>query len=328
MAFHEVRFPDRLSYGSEGGPGGSTSIVELDSGAEERNARWNPLKHSWDVSYGVKSREDIAEVLRFYHQRGGLENGFRFRDPNDHNSTEIGYNDGEGPTGQDPDPEDVEIGTGDGTTTQFQLVKKYSDGLTPTRTRNIRKPIDGTVLVALDGVAKVEDTDFTVDYTTGIVTFATAPAGSVSVTAGFEFDVPVRFGAEIDQRLGVRIDTWDSATIPSLPIVEILDDVRVDEDFWLGGSNTFEFGANTQLALIDGRVKVATATTTGLKLLLPDPDGLPLGAPYLYVVADAGTDDFVVAQPDGTTVAAMTEGDIVQIILYVGADGVRKWRAV
>ena len=115
MSFHEVRFPTGISYGSDGGPGFNTNIIALDSGAEERVARRETAKHIYDVGYGIKDQSDLAAVKTFFMARGGAVHGFRFKDWSDFTSATDGissYSD-----------TDQTIGVGDGTETDFQLVK-------------------------------------------------------------------------------------------------------------------------------------------------------------------------------------------------------------
>ena len=112
MAFHEVRFPDNISRGARGGPERRTQIVELASGDEERNASWANRRRRYDVAYGIRRADDLAAVVAFFEARNGRLHGFRFKDWGDHKSCL--------PSGT-PAPTDQAIGTGDGTTTAFQL---------------------------------------------------------------------------------------------------------------------------------------------------------------------------------------------------------------
>jgi uncharacterized protein (TIGR02217 family) len=57
-----------------------------------------------------------------------------------------------------------------------------------------------------------------VDATTGIVTFGAAPSAGVAITAGFEFDVPVRFDSDA---LDVTLDLERLGSITSIPLLEI-----------------------------------------------------------------------------------------------------------
>jgi uncharacterized protein (TIGR02217 family) len=206
MAFHEVRFPDDISRGARGGPERRTQIVELASGDEERNASWANARRRYDVASGIRRADDLATVVAFFEARNGRLHGFRFKDWGDHKSCL--------PSGT-PSPTDQSIGTGDGTTTAFQLVKRYASG-SQTWTRTITKPVADTVRVALDGAE--QPSGWSIDTTTGIVTFDTAPAEGVAVTAGFEFDVPVRFDTDA---LDVTLDLERLGSITSIPLLEI-----------------------------------------------------------------------------------------------------------
>ena len=206
MAFHEVRFPDDISRGARGGPERRTQIVELASGDEERNAAWANSRRRYDVAYGIRRADDLAAVVAFFEARGGRLHGFRFKDWGDHKSCL--------PSGT-PSPSDQQIGTGDGAVTQFQLVKRYSSGA-QSWTRAITKPVAGTVTIALNGTP--QPSGWSVNTSSGFVTFATAPGAGVAITAGFAFDVPVRFDSDV---LDVTLDLERLGSITSIPLVEI-----------------------------------------------------------------------------------------------------------
>jgi uncharacterized protein (TIGR02217 family) len=206
MAFHEVRFPDNIGRGARGGPERRTQIVELASGAEERNASWANSRRRFDVAYGIRRADDLAAVVAFFEARNGRLHGFRFKDWADYKS---------GIPSQAPGPQDQLIGTGDGSTTAFQLVKHYASG-GQTWTRAIAKPVTGSVRIALGGVE--QPSGWSVDTTTGVVTFSAAPGAGVAITAGFEFDVPVRFDTDV---LDVRLDFERLGAITSIPLLEI-----------------------------------------------------------------------------------------------------------
>ena len=181
--FHEIRLPLVLAFGAAGGPVLASSVVRLASGRESRNARWTSARRQWQLG-GLKLRTDQAQELSaFFEARGGRVFGFRFRDPVDWMSC--------APSGGIA-AADQALGIGDGTTTSFQLTKHYSSG-EASFARVIAKPVDGSVVVAVDGEAA---SGFDVDWTTGVVTFEAAPAEGAVLTAGFEFDVPARFDAD------------------------------------------------------------------------------------------------------------------------------------
>ena len=206
MAFHEIRFPDNISRGARGGPERRTQIVELASGDEERNASWANSRRRYDVSYGIRRADDLDAVVQFFEARNGRLHGFRFKDWADYKSC---------PPSGVPAPADQVIGTGDGTGTAFQLVKRYTSG-SQTWVRTIIKPVTGTVRLALGGVDQLSG--WTVDTATGVVSFANPPGDGVAVRAGFEFDVPVRFDSDT---LDVPLDIERLGSITSIPLVEI-----------------------------------------------------------------------------------------------------------
>lgn len=210
MEFHEVRFPTEIARQSQGGPERRTDIVVLGSGHEERNARWADSRRSYNAGYGVKSLDDLHSVIAFFEERRGRLYGFRWRDPSDWKSS--------APEAA-PTPLDQQIGIGDGATRTFQLVKTYGGAFAPWL-RRITKPVAGSVTVAIDGVVTNDGVDFTVEATTGTVTFAVAatPATGSSITAGFLFDVPVRFDAD---RLEINLQGFRHGAIPNIPIIEI-----------------------------------------------------------------------------------------------------------
>lgn len=208
MAFHPTRFPLDVALGARGGPERATDIVTLASGREERNSRWVGSRRRYNAGYGVKSRADMQAVLAFFEERRGRFHAFLWRDALDHSS-----NGGDGA----PTALDQAIGTGDGVKTAFQLSKTYGASFDP-YVRAITKPVTGSVRVAVGGSELMAG--FAVDSLTGIVTFTAAPADGAAVTAGFLFDVPVRF--DID-RLDIELTSFDAADAPSIPLVEVLE---------------------------------------------------------------------------------------------------------
>jgi uncharacterized protein (TIGR02217 family) len=208
--FHEVRFPLRLALGATGGPVRRTDIVNLSNGREQRNQRWRDSRRSYDAGSGVKSLADLYAVLEFFEARGGQLYGFRFRDPVDCKSCAPGGT---------VSASDQVIGTGDGETASFQLVKTYADG-GGSWVRRIVKPVAGSVLVSVNGVVKPVGA-FALDAGTGIITFVAGhiPADGAVVQAGYEFDVPVRFDTD---RIDVNLAHFDAGRIPTIPLTEVL----------------------------------------------------------------------------------------------------------
>jgi uncharacterized protein (TIGR02217 family) len=210
MNFHEIRFPTAISLGAEGGPERRTDVVVLGSGYEERNSRWANSRRSYNAGFGVKSLDDLHAVIGFFEERRGRLYGFRWKDHTDFKSC--------APLAA-PTALDQVIGTGNGADVAFQLKKTYGSLHAPWG-RDIRKPVAGSILVAVDGVAKTLGVHFSVDATTGVVTFlpGETPAAGVSVSAGFEFDVPVRFDTD---KLEVSLSGFKAGAIPSIPVIEV-----------------------------------------------------------------------------------------------------------
>jgi uncharacterized protein (TIGR02217 family) len=209
MSFHEILFPVDIALNSEGGPTRRTEIVALVSGHEQRNSPWAGSRRAFNAGYGVKSLADIEDVIAFFEARHGRLYGFRFRDPFDCKSCRVS---------ETPAPDDQLIGTGDGEATLFQLVKRYVSGAA-VYVRAIKKPVAGTVRVAVDGEELSEGEDFTVDETSGVVMFAAPPGEGLAVMAGFIFDTPVRFDAD---ELRINLAAFKAGDIPSIPLIEVL----------------------------------------------------------------------------------------------------------
>ncbi|MGE8941222.1 phage distal tail protein, Rcc01695 family [Leptospira interrogans] len=208
MSFHEVRFPTEISRGAVGGPERRTDVVVLGSGREERNSRWAHSRRSYNAGYGVKSLDDLHEVIAFFEERRGRLYGFRWRDHADWKSC---------PPQHTPSAVDQVIGVGDGATSSFRLRKIYGSAHAPW-TRDIIKPVADSVMIAIDGMMVTEGV--TVDPATGIMTFDAehVPESGAEITAGFVFDVPVRFDTD---KLEISLQGFQHGAIPNIPIVEV-----------------------------------------------------------------------------------------------------------
>ena len=208
MQFHETRFPKHLSFGSSGGPERRTEIVALTNGFEERNTPWAQSRRRYDAGVGLRSLDDIAALVAFFEARRGQLHGFRWKDWLDFKSC---------PPTATPAFDDQTIGVGDGVTSVFDLTKTYVSGGV-SYARAIKKPVGGTILMGLSGSAQTLGVDATVDPTHGQVIFITPPSIGAIVTAGFEFDVPVRFDTDA---IIANAATFQAGEIPSVPVVEI-----------------------------------------------------------------------------------------------------------
>lgn len=203
MAFHEVRLPARLAFGSTGGVERRTEVTTLASGYERRSTPWAMGRRRYLIGANLRSLADMAALTEFFEARRGRLYGFRFRDFADFQSC--------GPGGT-PEASDQVIGSGDGTRRTFALTKAYGDLLRP-----ITKPVAGSVRVAVGGRA-LAASGFTVDAASGVVTLGVAPRTGVPVSAGFVFDVPVRFDAD---RIEVTLETFGAGRMAAVPLIEV-----------------------------------------------------------------------------------------------------------
>ena len=200
-AFHEVRLPARLAFGSTGGVERRTEITTLASGFERRSTPWALGRRRYLIGANLRSLDDMAELTAFFEARRGRLYGFRFRDFADFKSCAPGGT---------PAPEDQALGVGDGARTRVDLAKAYGDVA-----RAITKPVAGSVRVAVGGV---ETTAFTVDVATGRVTLASAPGARAPVTAGFVFDTPVRFDTD---RIETTLESFEAGRMAAVPLIEV-----------------------------------------------------------------------------------------------------------
>ncbi len=206
--FHDVRFPLDVSRRAEAVVSRRTEVVALASGHERRNSRWADARRRWQVGYGIKTLDDLHAVIAFFEARRGRLHAFRFRDFADYKSC--------APQAT-PSATDQQIGTGDGATTTFRLVKRYGDAAAE-HVRRIMRPVPGTVLVAIDGAPQAGG--WTLNADTGEITFATAPAAGAVIAAGFEFDVPARFEAD---ELRLDLSAFQAGIAPDIEIIEVLE---------------------------------------------------------------------------------------------------------
>src|SRR5574343_127633 len=315
MAFHEINLDDGIAYGAQGGPGFRTQIQTLDSGAEERISRWTTPRRTYDISYGIKDHSDVAAIIEFFIGRQGAAHGFRFKDFHDCSTATTHVDEVLG--GAAPAYDDQEFGVGDGVTLQFQLTKQYVSGIA-IRNRTITKPRSGTFTIGMNGTLKTEGVHYTINYSSGIVTFATAPAPLAVLTWGGKFDVPVRFAEEVDQNLLAQITGPGDSEIPNIKLHELVDEVMAEEEFFYGGGKVISMTANTSITCLDGRAIALTAVSAGLKLILPDATNLASGGPYFYL-ANEGVNNIGVYYHGGSVLAFnLPAGQMSTVVLIEG----------
>ncbi len=208
MGFHEVRFPANLSFGSVGGPERRTDIVTLANGFEERNTPWAHSRRRYDAGVGMRSLDDVEVLISFFEARQGQLYGFRWKDWSDFKSCKAS---GEVAFG------DQIIAFGDGETSVFPLTKTYHSGEASYQ-RVIAKPVAGSVRVGVEGDELQEALHYEIDAAKGLVIFNTPPNDGMAVTAGFEFDVPVRFDTGSIQ---TSVAGFQAGDVPNVPVVEV-----------------------------------------------------------------------------------------------------------
>jgi uncharacterized protein (TIGR02217 family) len=202
QAFDDVIFPLEIGREATVTAEFSTNVVTTMSGHERRNSSWSDARLSYDVGPGVRDEKELGALLDFFRARRGPAIGFRFSDPFDFSSNDMTAA---------PTMLDQILGTGDGLRTSFVLVKSYGDN---EQVRRITRPKPSTVAVAVNGVAA---TGWSLAEV-GVIVFETAPAAGAVVTAGFTFDVPVRFAGD---QIEVSRATFGAGDMPSVPLIEI-----------------------------------------------------------------------------------------------------------
>jgi uncharacterized protein (TIGR02217 family) len=204
MAFHDVRFPDSIAEGAEGGPEYSTSVISSSGGFEQRQANWSVGRGRWNAGTGLKDDADVAELIAFFRARQGRLHAFRWKDWSDYEM-----------------PRQA-IGTTDGTDATWQIFKAYISGPT-TATRAITRPVSGTVQCWVNGAAITLGAgagQFQVNLATGLITLGgtlAATTGQV-IEAACEFDVPARFDTDA---LPLRLTAFQIGEWPDVPVIEV-----------------------------------------------------------------------------------------------------------
>jgi uncharacterized protein (TIGR02217 family) len=299
MGFHDLAiFPERISQQSTGSPRWNTSVVKHDGGDRTALPRWTlPLK-KFDARQGLRRQADVAEMLRFFHARIGATYGFRFKDWWDYATTTTGtlHNPGDAVvTASDSLTVLASTGlpgVGDATETQFQLVKRYENAGAE-RVKVIQKPSAASVVVSIDGTPQASG--WTLDDTTGIVTFGTPPGSGLDVAAGFEFYTPCALSEETDMGgLEVQSVDFNANSMPSIIIEEIRGDQSIPEERIYGGSKVWgdmPVGVQVSLAAAAHR---GTPTASGTSFFLPGTTGIPDGIGHFVFFNDSASETMTV----------------------------------
>lgn len=210
MAFDDLLFPLELAALTPKTTW-QTTVVVMASGAEQRNVGWSDARRQYDASTAqTLTLTNLRSIEKFFNARRGRGRAFKLRDRSCFSaSTET-------------------FGTGDGSTTAFQL--SIADGDSGNAyTREIYL-IEAATYSIFDNATPVTEGagagKFTINTSTGVVTFGTAPVAGHTLTWTGQFYIPVRF--EIDSFPDAKLFVWVSGTQglvsgPSLPIIETRD---------------------------------------------------------------------------------------------------------
>lgn len=317
MGFHDVRFPLKYKLSARVMPAFDTVIKASLSQREERVARRSRPRRTYELSYRGDSLDDVAEVVRFFYARSGALHTFRFPDVSDYTSAVNGVDAGSST--------DQEIGTGDGSRTVFQAVKRYVSGPVA-HVRTIRLLEAGSVSVSLDDVT--QSSGWTVNVTTGEITFSTAPGPGVSVKAGFTFDVHCRFSSESEKQFPLVCEDPQNQIVDGLKLVEVLDDLS-DHDYGdMGGNRYVEASSDVALSIPEAKFYQIDATVTGLDCNLPDETDLSLGGAYFVVSNVGSTNTFrIIDHSGGIVKSAVGVGDSHELWLGRNSAGNKLWVA-
>lgn len=209
--------PRSISQGSNFVVTTAVDIIRNPAGYDVRRQNRDETLRKADLAYNIRRIEDVDEqerglyeILKHFEVCEGPLHTFPMLDRLDFKSCA---------PFETPAKDDVVLGDGDGGTNEFQLRKGYTIGLN-TKYRTILLPVEDTVLIAVDGILKVEDTDYTVNYETGIITFLPGhiPSTGAEVTAGFMFYVKVRFDTN---DLTASYEGFRVGAVQSIPVIEV-----------------------------------------------------------------------------------------------------------
>lgn len=195
----EIRLPVDIERGASGGPEFNTFIATTFGGNEKRNQNWDRARTRWDIGYGVQDQEGYSSIIAFFRARRGRARGFLFRDWSDYEVS--GH----------------VLGEGDGTKTDFQLVKTYVDAIASVN-RSITRPVASTIEIAIDEVVQ-DSVDWSLQ-SKGIIRFMNAPAMGKTISWSGEFDIPVRFSSDT---LDVDLIWYDAGSVPAIPVIEVFE---------------------------------------------------------------------------------------------------------
>lgn len=312
MAFHNVSFPTGIAYGSRVGAAFNTLIQQTASGHEVRVARQAQGRHRFVPVKQLQSAAEAMALKTFALARRGSLHSFRLFDVLDNTSAADHVS--------APAATDRGIGTGDGTTTAFQLAKVYDSSGPAPYSRTITLPVAGSILVAVAGTPTTSFTE-----SNGVITLATAPTLGQVVTAGFRFEVPVRFAKAVDEWARLQIDAYQLWSMPDLECIEVLDEIEWPETWDPGGDYAHgSTGTDIQIQARNGRLQRVTPTAN-INAILPAPDLFPGGE--LFTVANQAPATYTVQVRDdaGNAVGSPIAAGAIKRVWLSVSSGTAVW---
>lgn len=289
MSFDNVVFPTIENYGTSVNVTHRTNVVRLRSGATQQVSRSSSHLYSFQVDLSDRRLTTVADVRRFLIARRGAVRGFRYDFFMDRTTNADGRT--------APTNADQQIGVGDGVVTQFQIVKEYGDSEN-TVVKRITKPVASSVLVSVDSVDQTSG--WSVDDLTGVVTFTSAPAEGDIIRVGCEFHIPVRFSAETDRLYSQIVEGVDLVN-SSVGMEEILEHDAWPGQRFVGGYYESTITADTSINLLRGSLQRFSASSSGLRLLLPESTSIPAGH-FLLTIMVTGSHAISVCDSAGTEI--------------------------
>jgi len=198
MAFLNIQFPTGISLGAVGGPGYSTDVVEYGSGYENRNQNWAAARCAYDVAKACSTEQQKKDLIAFFRVAKGKANSFRFKDHSDY-----------------------KVDTGEGLFTLsavnvYQMYKYYSNAA-GNESRNITLPVSGTIVVKKGAVTLTEGVQYSINYSTGLLTCLGSPTDIPTAWTG-QFDVPCRFDTDRLQLIAEDVEFFRSQSIPVIEV--------------------------------------------------------------------------------------------------------------
>ena len=318
MAFHNVTFPDGFDYGSSFGAGFKTIVQESASGHEFRIARQGQARHRFRLIRSLETQEEAQAIKDFALARRGALHSFRLKDVSDYTTKTDGTT--------APSTDDQNIGTGDGVTTDFVLVKNYGVGTPSPYSRVLELPIEGSIVVQVDAVATTAWS--LVDGK--ILRFDTAPANGLRIDMGCQFDVPVRFDGAFDEWASLDAQGYSRWQVPQLDCVEVISETEWPETWWPGGSKDHGTSAVDIFSTFrDGQLHAVTPSGA-ISFYLPTVTRfVPGGAQVmsLYVRAGGGGDTVQIRDASGATLGGVRTGDTMVRLALVNDGSAVTWVA-